>query len=314
LADGLHRVLEEYPSAVKERFAGHPLAHFIRVELRDELLRVVGDSVRYQCEGSAGQGRWAAIPWLAVFDVLVTTSAQSGYYPVFLFRPDMTGVYFALIQGVTEVEEKYKGDTIEPLRARGHDFRLQLGGAPANFPEIDITLRAGRGNRRAALYEAGTVFAAFYERDTIPTDAELRQEVEHMLGLYSHLVYNESTLLGEGSKEATELAGEYMEDLRRRRQHWRIERNATLAKAVKKLHGTRCKACGLSFRELYGTLGEGFIEAHHLTPLHALKGIRVQLDPAKDFTVLCANCHAMIHRSQFVGDVPAFVESHLKFK
>lgn len=310
LAAGLLRVLDDYSRASAETFEKHPLAAFMRGELRNQLRNVVEEPIRYRCKGSAGDGRWAMVPWLAAFDVLVTTSAQSGYYPVFLFRRDMTGVYLALIQGVTEINEKYKGDTIEALKARSHDLRLQLGGVPANFPETHIALRAD-GNRNARLYEAGTVCAALYERDAMPSEAELAQEVGHMLGLYSYLVYNETVPSGDGAKEATELAGDFIEDLRRRRQHWRIERNATLVKAVKQHHGTRCKACGLSFPDMYGGLGEGFIEAHHLTPLHEIKGTHVRLDPAHDFTVLCANCHAMIHKSGHVGDVSAFVETYL---
>ena len=101
------------------------------------------------------------------------------------------------------------------------------------------------------------------------------------------------------------------EDLRKLRVHKSIERNLKLAHRAKKLLGYKCIACNLDFREKYGELGKGFIEAHHLTPLSKLKGQIVTLDPKKDFTVLCSNCHRMIHRSEFVGDVAGFINTHV---
>ena len=34
-------------------------------------------------EGSPGQGNWAAVPWISVFDPAITTSATRGYYVVY---------------------------------------------------------------------------------------------------------------------------------------------------------------------------------------------------------------------------------------
>ena len=47
---------------------------------------------------------------------------------------------------------------------------------------------------------------------------------------------------------------------------------------------------------MYGEMGAGYIEAHHLAPLHLLSGDGpVLINPKEDFAVLCANCHRMIH-------------------
>lgn len=69
------------------------------------------------------------------------------------------------------------------------------------------------------------------------------------------------------------------------------------------LHGCRCKACGFDFEETYGELGRGFIHVHHVTPVSQL-GAGYIVDPWTDLVPLCANCHAMAHRS----DPPASVE------
>lgn len=52
--------------------------------------------------------------------------------------------------------------------------------------------------------------------------------------------------------------------------------------------------CAFDFEDTYGELGRGFAEVHHLQPLAVFDGpVVVKLD---DLAVVCANCHAMIHR------------------
>lgn len=54
--------------------------------------------------------------------------------------------------------------------------------------------------------------------------------------------------------------------------------------------------CRFDFKERYGILGEGYAQVHHLVPLNNAppEGRKIFL---KDLAVVCANCHAMIHRS-----------------
>jgi 5-methylcytosine-specific restriction protein A len=97
-------VLDGYVAACQEEFTQHPLANFIRNDFRDELKNASGENDRLVFKGSAGQGNWARAPWVGVFDQLVTTSAQRGYYAVLLFREDMEGVYLSLNQGMDRGE------------------------------------------------------------------------------------------------------------------------------------------------------------------------------------------------------------------
>lgn len=43
-------------------------------------------------------------------------------------------------------------------------------------------------------------------------------------------------------------------------------------------------------------MAQEYIEAHHLTPFAALEGRPTELDVEKDFAVVCANCHRMLHK------------------
>lgn len=75
-----------------------------------------------------------------------------------------------------------------------------------------------------------------------------------------------------------------------------FERNPKLRKDAIAYHGTKCAACGFSFSEKYGDLGNNYIEIHHLKPHASIKGIR-DIDPKTDLIPVCSNCHRMIHKS-----------------
>lgn len=57
----------------------------------------------------------------------------------------------------------------------------------------------------------------------------------------------------------------------------------------------RCEVCAFDFGRTYGALGEGYIEVHHVTPLHISGSRETRLE---DLACLCANCHRMCHRSR----------------
>jgi 5-methylcytosine-specific restriction enzyme A len=53
-----------------------------------------------------------------------------------------------------------------------------------------------------------------------------------------------------------------------------------------------CAACGFDFERFYGDRGKGYIECHHVIPLHATGERKVSIS---DLALLCSNCHRMIH-------------------
>lgn len=314
LRDGFERVLNEYVTARQnDNFTKHKLADHIRGRLRDAVIESIGNDERLIVKGSAGQGNWARGPWVGIFDRLVTTGAQSGYYPVYLFREDMTGFYLSLNQGMTEAKNLYKTDAKTALASRAANFRAMLGKAISPFSEHVIDLRPTAQGNDTAFYEAGNICAKFYAIGELPSEAVLAQDLISMIQLYSNL----SMTLTEGEVSATTVEGDEppqqaYEDATRLRLHKRIERNAKLAKDVKKHHGYHCQICSINFEAIYGEIGKEYIEAHHLTPLASVKGKKVVLDPVKDFAVLCSNCHRMIHRSGLVGDISQFKKEHYR--
>ena len=100
--------------------------------------------------------------------------------------------------------------------------------------------------------------------------------------------------------QASELASEALEGKPIYKLHLLRERDKTLIAKKKKLASDAgklfCEACGFDFQKVYGELGEGFIECHHNNPL-AERKTNEKTSPS-DLTLLCSNCHRMIHRTK----------------
>jgi 5-methylcytosine-specific restriction protein A len=247
---------------------------------------------------------------VAILDSLITDTTQAGYYPVYLFREDFTGVYLSLNQGVTDVRRKFRSDAPHALRTQAINYRAQIGPPPTRFPETEIDLRPSKKSRLSPDYEAGNVYSTLYREDNLPTEEVLTADLHGILDLYETLRVSENLPIGTGATEDDEEGNPNLridEDLRKFREHKRIERSQRLARKVKQIQGLTCQACGFDFSKVYvGIANNKYIESHHLTPISELKGQRVSLDPAKDFAVLCANCHRMIHRFEHPEDLNGF--------
>lgn len=81
------------------------------------------------------------------------------------------------------------------------------------------------------------------------------------------------------------------------RLHKRRERDRKLVSEkkawAKSRNCLRCEVCDFDYGAEYGALGDGFIEVHHIKPLHMIEG-RVK-SKLSDLALLCANCHRMAH-------------------
>ncbi len=74
-----------------------------------------------------------------------------------------------------------------------------------------------------------------------------------------------------------------------------VERNQRARDECIEKYGLQCVVCDFDFSEAYGDAGHGFIHVHHLKPLAKSDGPRI-VDPIKHLRLVCANCHAIIHR------------------
>ncbi len=307
----LEKIASEFKSATRQTFAKHPLAEFIRNEFRDKIADVIrSEDNSYLFEGSPGKGRWSEVPWGAIFNPLVTETAQSGFYVVYLFSNSGSRVYLSLIQGGTGIRNEFKSkdDYLSILKARSVFLRKRLHEFLRDFPDENIDLESDAA--RPEFYEAAHILGKHYTlSDGLPEQIELEKDLKHVCSVYNELIFRGGfgeSPEGDGSSDRDD------EIIQRReyRLHRVIERKGNYSDKVKKYHGTVCQACSFDFEKMYGKIGSDYIDAHHLVPLSELRvGVDYKYSIANDFAVLCANCHRMIHRSKNPSDLIAFKKS-----
>ena len=188
-------------------------------------------------------------------------------------------------------------DEFEPFSARWHVTAREDTAEPMqliNLSELDVTmsLRFNSPSDRLRLNKDGRLNAMSL--------FHMREVTDETAALLNYVWYD-----GQESVEATEqveigedtllyLEGKPVTKTRKLRQ-----RSSRLSKAAKErylaVHGElRCEICGINFKEVYGELGEGYIEAHHPEPLSKMDG--TQFVDVEGMVLLCANCHRVLHR------------------
>jgi 5-methylcytosine-specific restriction enzyme B len=188
LRDRLEEILAKYASArASEPFGGHELrATFKGVSDAIMTTRAISERPSLRVTWSIGQGQWVTIPWIALLDARETDTMQRGVYGVYLFREDMSGVYLALAQGVTEPKDWYGKSTQarEYLRTQAADLRryckdlVQQGFALDNHLNLHTDVGLGTD------YEASTIAYKFYAAGSVPDDQMLMSDLEMVLSAY----------------------------------------------------------------------------------------------------------------------------------
>jgi 5-methylcytosine-specific restriction enzyme A len=309
IRDILDHIGKDYGPAKTQNFARHPLAVFIRGTATTEIQEALGESgAGLLVVGSAGAGNWAEVPWVSVFDPIVTDSATRGYYVVYLFHSSAPLVHLSLNQGTTAVRDEFAARARDILADRAAFIRKRVPDFGSYLPVEQIEL--GSSARLPGDYAAGHAMGVTYDLTALPPEVVLRADLQTAVQCYRALTFRGGL---DASMETVPQDGDELPanvslvEMRRYRLHSRLERNPAAARAAKQHHGLRCQVCDVNFAERYGPLGDGFIEAHHLRPISLLEeGKPVSYDVATDFAVLCANCHRMIHRTADPSDIEEF--------
>ena len=183
LRETFHHIARSYPSDRRVPFAGHPAVALLRREAPAALRDALGpDGADLIFRGSAGRRGWAEIPWVAVFDPAVTTSATRGYYVDYLFAADLRTVVLSLGHGAVAVRQAHGPRAPAVLRHRAALIRSALPEHAGRFSPAPIDL-AGRGVL-ARDYEASCAFARTYDVAALPPEAELAADLRAMVALY----------------------------------------------------------------------------------------------------------------------------------
>ena len=205
----LNQLVNEYVVNRREEFAGHPVGRLIRNEIPTRLYASVVDEGTYLIKGSIGQGNWAKIPWICIFDRSITTSATQGVYIVYLLSEDGKRLYLTLNQGCTDLLERHgRTGAARELRRIADDINHRIGcGNFQGSGEIDLGENISPLSR---LYEDGTICWKRYDQGHLPSEELLLADLKAMMGIYSqyanqrHLINNSDGYVVMDSKDQLE--------------------------------------------------------------------------------------------------------------
>lgn len=179
--------MEEYPLARLDPPAGHPLAAVIRKGAPDELRRALEPmDGPFLVKGSPGRGtKWAAVPWLAVFDPAITTSATRGYYLVYLFPAHRQAVHLSLAQGTVAALREHGPRALDHLRQSGARLRERLSDFAERLPVTD--LRLGTAGELPEGYEVAHILGIGYGLDELGDERRLLRDLAMGIEAYRAL-------------------------------------------------------------------------------------------------------------------------------
>jgi 5-methylcytosine-specific restriction protein B len=145
---------------------------------------------------SYGKGNWASVPWISFLDYRETKSTQEGVYGVYLFREDMSGVYLAYMQGITDLENELgQKSGREKLAVQAQQLRKECPELAKVGFKLDDGIDLHTSAERGKSYEYGTIAHKLYETGKIPDDDQLVHDLDALLDAYEHRVTKKQTLV-----------------------------------------------------------------------------------------------------------------------
>ena len=202
LREKFNRLIDEYVGIFEEvtrtQNFKHPFGAFIRKDICDQIRQNAGlDQTKYIVKGSCGAGRWTAVPWIAVFDKRITTSAQKGVYIVYLLNKDKKELYLTLNQGATDVSQDGAASkdgklaftgiagssnekSLTKLKLNARKIREIVGSIAF---DCDEQIRCGALN-----YDAGAVCYKKYTLDNLPHEQQLFEDLREFIAIYARYV------------------------------------------------------------------------------------------------------------------------------
>ena len=180
----VEKMLNDYVPAKSEVFAGHPLGAYFRNDIPRKIYATgIVDQNDYLITGSVGQGNWAMVPWVCIFDRTITTSATKGVYIVYLLEKSGKSLYLTFNQGCTEIRNTHtKRETIRIMREKAQEIISRID-ARGFCTDEDISLGSGLTDL-GELYQKGTIFYKEYRKDAIPSEDELQNDLAKMMEIY----------------------------------------------------------------------------------------------------------------------------------
>ncbi len=141
-------------------------------EFKEEIKEIVSSENLFT-EWSAGQWRWAAVPWVRVYNKQISPETGSGVYIVYLFSKSGNSVFLTLNQGVSK-------SSIEGIRQVKKDIQEKLDHKDFHVNKGTISALED--------YADSTIFYKEYKSGSLPSDDEMKRDFSSLVGVYKEYI------------------------------------------------------------------------------------------------------------------------------
>ncbi len=322
----LKEILETISQDYKYTYTSPNVFHLITQEGPNVIKTLGHISNDYKIYGGYGKGNIARVPWIVICDTSVTTSAQRGYYIVYLFNAENRGVYISLNQGWTDYENNYgtRQGKIE-IKNTALNYRNLVDLSSSSFNTFNMDLDAD--TTLALGYELGHICGKLYPSNNIPPDNILINDLRNLMSVYDNLKrlllqYNlpitQTTNIVNIIKEEDELLNEakYQKDVERAealsipnipqpKPSLSSRGGATgwatkpgIGKRVLEEKNYQCEVNRNHNTFTSDVTGMNYVECHHLIPMKNQDSFQNSLDVPGNIVALCPNCHRLFHHAK----------------
>lgn len=168
-------VAQHYLTEKKNEFKENQLGILVRKDIPEAIMTLL-DPEKFSVKGSIGQGRWAEIPWVCIYNKSISEKTTYGIDIAILFKADMTGFYITLNQGWTFFEKTYKPKKVAKEKIKQASYTLSK--IINNLGYKDDFIDLGSSEPLAVGYELGAIFNKYYDIKSLPTDQEFQRDIK----------------------------------------------------------------------------------------------------------------------------------------
>lgn len=172
LKEDFEKIFREYlPQREKYRTVSAPIAYFIRNELKDDFIDLIDGEFPY-CEiyPTAGTRNLAHCPQLSFKSDL---GCDLRLHFVFIFKADMSGVYLSM-------RNLDRLDPDEILKTKRDVYQYCIKKHLPDFEFLEsIDLKSD--TPFSVSYKKSTIISRFYDKDNIPSDDVLIEEIKEFI-------------------------------------------------------------------------------------------------------------------------------------
>ena len=122
---------------------------------------------------SVGQFRWAAIPWVRIYDKDISPETGSGVYIVYLFAESGQSVFVTLNQGVS----KSSSTEIQEVKKKIQE----------SIPSGDFAINHG-SIAKLGDYADSTIFFKVYQKNALPSDDVIKKDLKMLIDMYKKYI------------------------------------------------------------------------------------------------------------------------------